>query len=709
MGCASSGPVKDLAAAATNGATENLKTSLNNTMEDAANLNFEKAQEDLKQVGEDLKDAVVNGVSDLIEDVTGSDKPSLESRQDGDGGSITENVMEESEQAATTEEEPGLDSIRNEEEAEDMTMEEEKEEPPEPETTEEEAPVVVDAGDNGVFVASLDSEYRKTQKRILSRLTYLFCLEFYQKSFARTTKQQKMDSGQEFGNESIIRGYNTRIQKALEETRNAFNDGIPLSFEFRKKQLRNFRRMITECEAEILHAMYKDLRRSPIEGKFGEIKSTLVEIDRMLRHFNKYTADEKIPLNLLALANRAYIRKEPFGVVLIIGSWNVPFVSCYSPLIGAIAAGNTVIVKPSEVVPASADLIAQLIPRYLDKRCYQVVSGDADVARSLLRNKFDYIFFTGSPTVGRSVMQAAALFLTPVTLELGGKNPCYIDKSTNLDRAVKRILWGKLNNGGQICIGPDYILCSKQAKDELTQIAQKYLKDWYGQNPQESPDLVRIVNKQHFNRLKNLLEATKGTIAIGGQMDEDDLWIEPTIVVNVDPETDALMREEMFGPILPIITVNSVDDAIRIMRSRPKPLSMYFFSNDRSVIRKLIETTSSGNICVNDVLWQSVWLGLPFGGVGDSGMGSYRGKATFDTFSHKRSILDASMGHFNEKTFQPRYPPGTNKKLKYFSYTISMFEDCSVPCGRIAFPILLFIFTNYIILPLTSLFGLIKE
>ncbi|CAG7732374.1 unnamed protein product, partial [Allacma fusca] len=234
----------------------------------------------------------------------------------------------------------------------------------------------------------------------------------------------------------------------------------------------------------------------------------------------------------------------------------------------AIAAGNCAILKVSEVTPASAKVLAELIPKYLNQKCYHVVQGDVEDSKLLLKNKFDYIFCTGSQSVGRSILQAAAPYLTPVTLELGGKNPCYIDKSADYKIAARKVFWGKQMNGGQICVAPGYVLCPEEAKDVFIQAAKTYIKKCYANDAQKSPDTVRIVNKHHFNRLKKLLETTKGTIALGGKMDEDDLWIEPTIVVNVNPDTDALMQEEIFGPILPIVTVSSLNDALRIIRSK---------------------------------------------------------------------------------------------------------------------------------------------
>ncbi|CAG7818931.1 unnamed protein product [Allacma fusca] len=486
---------------------------------------------------------------------------------------------------------------------------------------------------------------------------------------------------QDEAHKSRIPGEN-KFTEMLSDLRSSFNTGITRSLAFRIEQLTNLKRMLTECEDQILSALKEDLHKSEIDGKLVDIKFIQVDIDSMLVNLKKYAADKKLPLNLLTLTDKGYVRKEPFGVVLLLGTWNYPFQSSLQPMVGAIAAGNCVVLKPSEVAPTSADTMALLLPRYLDQKCYRVVTGDAETAKELLRNKFDYVFCIGSAQVGRSVMQAAAPHLTPVTLELGGKNPCYIDKSADFKIAAKRILWGKSLNQGQVCISPDYIICPEDAKEEFLRIAKGILGEFFGKDCQKSKDLPRIVNKRHFYRLKKLLEDTKGTISIGGNMNEDDLWIEPTIVVNVNPDNDALMQEEIFGPILPIISCSSITEAIRIIRSKPKPLALYIFSNDKKCTQEILESTSSGNVCVNNVVWQANWVGLPFGGVGDSGMGNFHGKYSFNTFSHRRSVLERKMDYLSEKMCEITYPPYTNSKQKVLLWFMEHFEKFDVPIGE---------------------------
>jgi acyl-CoA reductase-like NAD-dependent aldehyde dehydrogenase len=362
------------------------------------------------------------------------------------------------------------------------------------------------------------------------------------------------------------------------------------------------------------------------------------------------------------------IVKDPYGVVLVIGSWNYPIQVALMPVSGAIAAGNCVVIKPSELAPASAQLLSELIPRYLDEECYQVVTGGPTVARELLKQRFDYIFFTGSTVVGKIVLEAANQHLTPVCLELGGKSPVYVDDSVDMNIAARRIIWGKMVNCGQTCIAPDYVLCSKSTREKLVEKFREILLEWYGADPQKSPDLCRIVNVRHFKRLEGLLNGG-GKAAIGGGTDADDLWIEPTVLVDVKP-TDAVMQEEIFGPILPIVEVASAAEAIQFVQSREKPLTMYIFTRSAQVQQAFLEETSCGSVCINDVIMQFTVEELPFGGVGYSGMGSYHGKHSFDCFTHQKSCLIRTFGKFGEILGRGRYPPYTTEKIRRLLYVL---------------------------------------
>jgi acyl-CoA reductase-like NAD-dependent aldehyde dehydrogenase len=326
--------------------------------------------------------------------------------------------------------------------------------------------------------------------------------------------------------------------------------------------------------------------------------------------------------------------------------------------------------------------MAKLIPRYLNQECYQVIEADLEGTKELLKNKFDYIFATGSTQMGRSVMAAAAPHLTPVTLELGGKSPVYIDNSSDFTMAAKRILWGKCMNLGQTCIAPDYVLCSKAVEKEFVKVATEVLGEWYGKTWKNSPDLPRIVNDRNFLRLQKMLSTTKGRVAFGGETDAKERWISPTLLVDIDI-SDSVMEEEIFGPILPILTVDSPDAAIRLINSRPKPLALYVFSKQNDVVQKFMTRTSSGGVCINDVIWHNGLEGLPFGGVGESGMGNYHGKYSFETFTHKKGVLARTFSAMGEKLGSARYPPYDKNKIRFFTFVLRYMQSFNLTYGRI--------------------------
>ncbi|KAM7088573.1 aldehyde dehydrogenase family 3 member A2 isoform 1-T1 [Ciconia maguari] len=456
-----------------------------------------------------------------------------------------------------------------------------------------------------------------------------------------------------------------RMQQVVGRARAAFNSGRCRSLEFRMQQLKALERMVQEKEKEILAAIKADLHKSGHNAYSHEILGVLGELALAMDKLPSWAAPQPVKKNLLTMRDDAYVCPEPLGVVLIIGTWNYPFTLVMQPLIGAIAAGNAVVVKPSEISENTARLMADLLPQYLDRELYPVVTGGVPETTELLEQRFDHILYTGNSRVGKIVMAAAAKHLTPVTLELGGKSPCYIDKDCDLAVACRRITWGKYMNCGQTCIAPDYILCDPSIQSKVVENIKATLQEFYGEDVKSSPDYERIINKHHFRRILGLLEGQK--IAHGGEADEASCFIEPTILTDVSPESK-VMEEEIFGPVLPILTVKSVDEAIEFINRREKPLALYVFSNNKKLIKRVISETSSGGVTGNDVIMHFFLSTLPFGGVGNSGMGAYHGKHSFETFSHRRACLikDLKM----EGTNKLRYPPGSWKKVDWAKFFV---------------------------------------
>ncbi|KAM9614927.1 aldehyde dehydrogenase family 3 member A2-like isoform 2-T2 [Morphnus guianensis] len=454
-----------------------------------------------------------------------------------------------------------------------------------------------------------------------------------------------------------------RMQEVVGQARAAFNSGRCRSLEFRMRQLKALERMVQEKEEEILAAIKADLHKSGHNAYSHEILGVLGELALAMDKLPSWAAPQPVKKNLLTMWDEAYICLEPLGVVLIIGAWNYPFVLIMQPLVRAIAAGSAVMVKPSDISENTAQLVADLLPQYLDRELYPVVTGRAAEMTALLTQRFDHILYTGNSTVGKIVMAAAAKHLTPVTLELGGKSPCYIDKDCDLAVACRRIAWGKYMNCGQTCIAPDYIICDPSIQSKVVENIKAALQEFYGEDVKSSPDYERIVNKRHFRRILGLLEGQK--IAHGGEADEASCFIAPTILTDVSPESK-VMEEEIFGPVLPILTVKSVDEAIEFINRREKPLALYVFSNDKKLIKRVISETSSGGVTGNDVIMHFFLSTLPFGGVGNSGMGAYHGKHSFETFSHRRACLikDLKMEGMNKL----RYPPSSQKKVDWAKF-----------------------------------------
>ncbi|XP_034105762.2 aldehyde dehydrogenase, dimeric NADP-preferring isoform X1 [Drosophila albomicans] len=453
----------------------------------------------------------------------------------------------------------------------------------------------------------------------------------------------------------------------LQRARLAFASGKTRNVSFRRKQLENLLRCYEEHENEIISALEADLRRPKQESLIVETEFMKNDIKHILFHLNDWVKADRPEKSFVNMLDDVQVYNDPFGVVLVIGAWNYPLQLLLVPVAAAIAAGNCVVLKPSEIAGNCAKFIAETIPKYLDNDCYPVVCGGPSETAELLKQRFDYIFYTGSTRVGKIIHAAANNYLTPTTLELGGKSPCYIDKSVELRTAVKRILWGKLINCGQTCIAPDYVLCSKEVQDKFVEEARDVLKEWYGESIQSSPDLSRIINQNNFQRLLGLMKS--GRVALGGKYDVSEKFIEPTILVDVKPD-DPIMEEEIFGPILPIYTVENAYDAIKFINAREKPLVIYVFSNSNKLVKEFRENTTSGGFCSNETIMHVGVDTIPFGGVGMSGMGSYHGKFGFDTFTHKKSCLGKNLAAIGEKMASARYPPYSDRKASLLSFLL---------------------------------------
>lgn len=446
--------------------------------------------------------------------------------------------------------------------------------------------------------------------------------------------------------------------------RTIFRTGKTKTYEWRKQQLNSLLRCLEENKDAISAALHKDLRKSKMESLVFEINYCKNDLVESLNNLDEWMKPEKVKKGLMNMMDKAYIKREPFGVTLIIGAWNYPVQLTILPLIGALAAGNCVIIKPSEVSPATATVLEQILPKYLDNDCVKIINGGVPETTALLAERFDFIFYTGSTQVGKIVMQAASKYLTPVCLELGGKSPVFVDRNCDLTAVANRILWGKTCNSGQICIAPDYVMCSKDVQDELVTKLKDSIAMFYPDGVEKSSDYCRIVNSRHFQRLKKLVDDSK-SVAIRGQVDEKDNFMGPTVVTDVTPD-DITMQDEIFGPVLPIMPVKDANAAVEFINNREKPLAMYVFSNDRETVDNFTNNTSSGSLCVNDVLMQAGLSTLPFGGVGNSGTGNYHGKFSFETFTHRRAVLQKELKM--ESVNNLRYPPFTEKKLNIISW-----------------------------------------
>ncbi len=426
------------------------------------------------------------------------------------------------------------------------------------------------------------------------------------------------------------------LKSLVASQRTYFNSGATKNVKFRKAQLAKLKNLITEKESQFIEALHQDLRKHEFEAYATEIGFVLIELKKAINNIDKWTKARSVPTPLFHFNGNSYVQPEPYGLTLIISPWNYPFQLLFAPLVGAIAAGNTAIVKPSEFAPATSALISSVINENFDSEFIACVEGGIPESQALLEEKFDYIFFTGGTNVGRIVYQAAAKHLTPVTLELGGKSPCIVDRDTNIALSAKRIVWGKFVNAGQTCIAPDYILVDKTVKDQLVAKIIEYIKKSYGDDIQRSEHYPRIINQSHLHRLSSYLE--EGNILFGGKTDATDNFIEPTLLENV-AEDSKVMTDEIFGPILPIIEYDNLNEAIKFINNRPKPLALYMFSKNDKKVQRVLDETSAGGVTINDTLLHIANPHLPFGGVGDSGIGAYHGQLSFDVFSHMKSVL----------------------------------------------------------------------
>jgi aldehyde dehydrogenase (NAD+) len=445
-------------------------------------------------------------------------------------------------------------------------------------------------------------------------------------------------------------------QELLTKQRAFFRTGETKNVDFRIKKLKLLKKAITAHEEEIYEALKQDFGKPVFETYVSEIGMVLEEIGLMIKNLPNWSDPEKVDTPITIHPGSSYIYRVPYGVTLVIGAWNYPFNLTLTPVVGAIAAGNCVIMKPSELSPHTSAIITKIIGEIYEEDFVAVVEGSVKETQELLAEKFDFIFFTGSTRVGKIVAEAAAKHLTPTTLELGGKSPCIVAKDADLAMTAKRIVWGKFLNAGQTCIAPDYLLVHENVKAALIFKMKECVKEFYGNNPEESPDFPRIINKDHFKRLSAYLE--DGNAVVGGNTIPADLYIAPTILDNIDWE-DEVMQDEIFGPILPVITFTDMDEIVEKIKDLPTPLSLYIFTEKKSLAEKLILDVEFGGGCVNDTVTHFANPNLPFGGVGNSGVGAYHGKFSFDTFSHHKGIhkkstwLDVPL----------RYPPYEEKVL----------------------------------------------
>lgn len=449
------------------------------------------------------------------------------------------------------------------------------------------------------------------------------------------------------------------IPALVDGVRRTFDTRVTRPLSWRKRQLERMIALLEENETELSEALATDLGKPAVEGFVTDIAFVIGEVKLMLKNLRRWNRPERVRTPVVALPATSKRIPEPLGVVLVIAPWNYPIQLLLVPAAGAIAAGNAVVMKPSEVSSATSAALARLVPRYLDTSAIALVEGGVPETTALLAQRFDHIFYTGNGTVGRVVMRAAAEHLTPVTLELGGKSPTIVHASADLDVAARRIAWGKWLNAGQTCVAPDYVLVEKSVEAALVERIGRVIQDFYGDEPKTSGSYGRIVSERHFDRLSGLMNG--GRVIIGGDTDRNDRYIAPTVITDVDLSSP-LMNEEIFGPLLPIVPVKSVREAISFVNARPHPLALYVFAEKKSVVVEVLAHTTAGGVTVNGTLMHLTSPNLPFGGVGESGMGAYHGEAGVRIFQHRKPVLSRST------KIDPSlaYPPYTDRKAKIF-------------------------------------------
>lgn len=452
------------------------------------------------------------------------------------------------------------------------------------------------------------------------------------------------------------------MEELLKKQRAFFQTGTTLDVGFRIEMLKKLRSAVNDCEPEILSALQKDLGKSDFESFMCEIGMVRSEISHMLSHVKRYAKEKVRPASLAQFPGKCIQKPVPYGSVLIMSPWNYPFLLTLGPLVEAIAAGNTAIVKPSAYAPATSEVVQKIISRCFQPEYVAVVTGGRKENAQLLEQKFDLVFFTGSQAVGREVLRHTAETLTPAILELGGKSPCIVDETAKIPLAAKRIVFGKFLNCGQTCVAPDYILCHESIKEDLLRELKNQIEIQFGQEPLNNPDYGHIINRKHFQRLRDLIDPAK--IVKGGQYNEEAMQIEPTLLTDISWE-DPVMQEEIFGPILPVLTYTDLSRVYEMLADRPKPLALYLFSENRKVIREVTQQCRYGGGCINDCVVHLA-TDMGFGGVGESGMGAYHGKTGFDTFSHTKSILDKKTWLDLPMRYQPYDRKRYSKLIRFF-------------------------------------------
>ncbi|QLY81537.1 aldehyde dehydrogenase [Clostridium intestinale] len=448
------------------------------------------------------------------------------------------------------------------------------------------------------------------------------------------------------------------VEVILEEQKRYFHTQATKDLDFRINQLRLLKKAIKEYEKQILEDLNIDLGKHKNEGYMTEVGFVYHSIDLTIKNIKKWAKPERRKTPFYLMPGRSYIISEPYGSVLIIGPYNYPFQLLIEPLIGALSAGNTAVLKPSEMTPNVSRVVKELIKTTFDKKYVECVEGGIETNTSLINGKFDYIFFTGSVPVGKIVMEAAAKNLIPVTLELGGKSPVIVDESANIKEAARRIIWGKTTNAGQTCIAPDYVLVHETVKNKLIEEMKTAIRSFYGDDIENNDSFGKIINERHFNRIKNMIDKDKAGIVFGGNYNETARYIEPTLI-EISSLDAASMQEEIFGPVLPIMTYGDLNEAIKQILNAPKPLALYLFTTNKTVENKVLSEISSGNACINDTIMHTANPYLPFGGVGNAGIGAYHGKDSFITFSHRKGVLKKPSG-FGMSLMYPSY---TEKQL----------------------------------------------